>query len=300
MLKRENLCIKPMDHTPCLKRRHDELASEIRDEIKALEKRLGETRARQNELLALAETTKGKIVRAKKRLKELPFKLYSETAEEARKIEIPVIALELILWYYVRYRSERYDVGMFASAVDISLYCRLHPSTIATTRVLEFPKFVARHRNKQLIQEAARWTCPFANIMYRPNDWPPEWKTPFVSGSTLEEALRKIKPITLKAHHVTATIFGPDGLVVFKCKHAAEVMHRSTKRRLTGNEYHSYYTLFNEKLRVALLPDGSGFRIPYHTRLRCWCNWPSRVCSRCKPTFYINKRSKRLYVACLG
>lgn len=278
------------------KRTYAELAEEIEGELarsKLLQRQL---QAEQAALAKRANAVALSISMARKRLKKLPYEFYS--ASERDVPELPLELVRVILNFHVRLLRKERTAYVLDPEVPLPLYSCFDPVLVAAARVRGFSDYMADHRLFKLVSAAARWNSPWAGVR-RVSSEPPRWKSEPITGASLAEALDYVPTLTMKADRVTATLFGRDGLLVFKCHNALEVMRLSCRCHRADNTSCEYsFNLAFYVQHVKLLDDGSGFCAPYSAFDFCACSDSPENCL-CKPTFFINKISMGLQVALL-
>lgn len=239
------------------------------------------------------------INQLKRELKALPATLFFSTGAPA----LPDLCMAKILTYYVRLREK--SIGFSLQDYSLSLYRLFDPKMIAIARVKQLSGFLRQHRFRRLIKSSVQWNsslAPFMNgIKSKPPAWPHLSATDLIKGSSLSEVLARVPTLKFKAHHASATLWGPEGMLVIKCPCAKEVFHNCARSSVRDGEIFYYLHLFSYTQKVELLRDGSGFKIPYTdapNRLCCW--EPMKICSRCRLTFYIDPFSMQIHVARLN
>lgn len=252
----------------------------LRNTLRMYEQRAEAIRTEKALLSGREHANNNALKLVKRRLHNYPRDLYWSTTWKGR---LTTELINLILWYYVRLHKDPLKPIRLLKA-DLQPYLDTAASSVAS--VLSFCNFIESHSMGKLLKESARYNSVWVErISVRAYHGNP-WKTVPLSGRTLQEVLQKVPTLTFKTRTVTATLFGPDGLLVFKCTRAAEVLHLCS-RRLLGTENGRELKVFLQPQEAVLLPDG--FCIPYRTLIPI-----DTILGTSQYSFILNTKSWRL------
>lgn len=212
-----------------------------------------------------------KLRSAKADLKKYPIDLYWSTES---KVPLPLTAVNLILWYYIRMSNNRIKM---ISQLSVSFKLELDPVSYTVGAITMFCALMEGHKMAPLLKQSLDW---FGSMGSTSN---PKWKSEPIRGSTLKEALDQVPTLKFKVRTLKATVFGPDGLIVFKCAHSEKVSSLFRKR----------LQLFRQMRSISVFKDG--LMIPYQaTDMTQFFVFEG--ITKIRYSFLVNKQSWRLRV----
>lgn len=202
-----------------------------KDDIKSLENK-------RDVLMRQYLRTQREIEKAKMDLVNYPKNLFFSTRWLGK---VPMEVINLIMWYYVRMSDNTFKT---ITRLPRSLQPLLDPITLKVLNISSFCDMIQSHKMGTLLNQCLYWSTAGSEKART-------WKTVPIKGHTLKDVLQQVPTLNFRAGSLKATVFGPDGIIVFKCPHSHEVS------RLLGKRL----TLFERSRSIQVLNDG--FMIPY-------------------------------------
>jgi hypothetical protein len=279
------------------------LRKEYEAEMKGIKNELDSLFAEQESLSSRLSEVNNAIIKAqnrsywaKKHFEDAGRRMYFATElliKGGAAIKVPRLPLEVmqIIFFHVLNHDGRRETP------EPELYNFYPKSTQAAISLRELgpalhgrqPRWIA-----PLLQVALRWN---ANRRMRSVDGIPSWETIPIRASSLKEALDHVGPIELRLGAATVTLFSKHLLEVAcpvgtlnQCKQCRGAYGPAKLRQ---------FSLFRGCASQSVEEGKDSFYVPYTPVDFCGCPFqvhPFERCTKCKPVFLLNPRSKSLSV----